>query len=376
MAHTIVYITPSTRLLGARISLLRLLERLDKTRFTPYVITPRKGPICGELDKLGISWKPIRFGNWRKVKHWPRIPVAIYNIVELCREISTSLIHSNEFWSFPYAHLAAERLGIPAICHFRCSRTPDQLPPGKLRKYFLHKADHLIAISNYQKQYFTELPELQKKISIVPNGVEIKSFQIEPDKNLRRTLGIPDSGKVIGFIGLISPHKGIEDFLYAGREILKKTGNVFFLIAGPAVSDTYSTKIDDIVEMYNMTDHVFRLGFRSDIPQIMKLLDLLAVPSRQEAFGRIIIEAMATGIPVVATTVGGIPEIINSMDIGRLVPPETPDELAKILLELIDDDSLRNHLSGHALDRISTVYSLENHIASIQKIYDSIYTEA
>jgi len=137
MVHTIFYITPSVELLGARISLVELLRHLDRSRYRPVVICHRNGPLLDKLKDINVETRIIRFGNWRKPKYWPLIPFAIKQMVDLGKIEDARLWHSNEFWSFPYARLAANQLKIPAFSHFRCSRTPQQIPPRKIKNYLL-----------------------------------------------------------------------------------------------------------------------------------------------------------------------------------------------------------------------------------------------
>ncbi|MBN1355885.1 glycosyltransferase family 4 protein [bacterium] len=374
MIRTICYITPSVHLLGARISLSELLLHLDRNKYRPLVVCPMEGDLTDLLKEHDIEVRIIRFGNWRKVKHWPLIPQAVYNLTELGREEKIDLWHSNEFWTFPYIYYASRRLGQPAICHFRCSRSSTRLPPRKIKMYRLHKADYIITVSESRREIFRAFPDLQQRITVIPNGVNLDKF-IDLQKNLfRNELDISDGEYLIGMIGLVSEHKGVTDILMAMANLVQRKVPVKAVIVGPDSPKGHLEKMKSLAGELNVLEHVIFTGFRKDIPNIMKDLDLLVTPSREEAFGRVLIEAMAAGTPIVATVVGGIPEIISSPDTGVLVPPGNPEALATAIEDLLANPQRRISLAAQAHQRIVRNYSIQQHVEKIQEFYDRVFS--
>jgi glycosyltransferase involved in cell wall biosynthesis len=373
MQRKIGYISPSVHLLGARISLAELLINLDRTKYLPVVVCPKDGPLTALLKDNGIDVRIIRFGNWRKVKYWPLIPASIYNLTELGRQEGISLWHSNEFWTFPYVYHAAKRLKIPAICHFRCSRNPAQLPPRKIRLYKLHKADHIITVSESRTALFKEFPGLGDHITVIPNGVNISKFQnIEPS-TFRSEMKIKDHEFLVGMVGLVSEHKGVTEMLQASAKLIRDNVPLKVVIVGPDRPKGYMKKMKELTRKLDLLEHVIFIGFRRDIANIMADLDLLVTPSREEAFGRVLIEAMAVGTPVVATSVGGIPEIISDPDLGVLIPPENSDLLASAILNLLNDPEKRQSMATHALEKVNQDYSIQLHVKRIENFYDRFF---
>ena len=370
MAHTIFYITPSVELLGARVSLFQLVANLDTTRFRPLVICPREGPLSERLRDINVQTRIVRIGKWRKVKYWPLIPQAIFNLTEIGREEGVGLWHSNEFWSFPYAYQSAKRLGTPAICHFRCSRSATQVPPQKLRKYFVHKADQIIAISESQKNIFKNMPEVASKLSVVPNGLDLSKFSRLETKAFRKEFNVDDNEFLVGMVGLISEHKGVEEYLIACAKVAEKIPNLKIVIVGPDHSRIYLKRIKKLCAKLQIENRMIFTGFREDIPNIMSSLDLLITPSRQEAFGRVLLEAMAVGTPVIASDVGGIPEVISSNDVGILVPPENPGRFAEEMIGLLKNENRRKVIAANARRLVEEKFSIQLHVQRIQSIYD------
>lgn len=370
MVRTIAYITPSVELLGARISLVELLRHLDRSRFRPVVIGHRHGPLMTKLKEIDVDTHIVRFGNWRKPKHWPLIPFAIREMVTLSKFHQVCLWHSNEFWSFPYARLAANRLKVPAFSHFRCSRTPQQIPPRKIKNYLLPKADMLIAVSEAQKRLFKDFPELSDRITVIHNGVDIRQFEHVDGSRFRQELGIDSKRLLLGIVGPVSPHKGIEEFIRAAKIISQQIEDVMFLVVGPERPHAFAMEMRHLAEQLNLQNQIIFTGFRTDIPEVMAGLDILITPSRVEAFGRVILEAMAAGTPVIASQVGGIPEIIDNPSIGVLVPPESVDKLAAAVLNLHADEERKHKLIHFAREHVRQNFSIARHTRCVEEIYD------
>lgn len=370
MAETIFYITPSVELLGARISLVELLTQIDRTKFRPVVICHRPGPLVDKLEQIDVQTNIVRFGNWRKAKFWPLIPFAIREMVAISHRENARLWHCNEFWSYPYARLSANRTSIPAICHFRCSRTPAQIPPRKIKNYLLPKADGIITVSRAQKRLFKSFDGLDKRIQVIPNGVDYQRFKDATGDHVREELGIKPNQLLVGIVGPVSRHKGVEEFIQAAHKIVTSYPDAKFLVVGPDRPRAFLDELKHLVSTLKIEKSVIFTGFRKDIPEVMTALDILVTPSRVEAFGRVLLEAMAAGTPVVASQVGGIPEVISSHDLGILVPPESPEKLATAIESLAADPDRRIHISTTAQKHVADNFTIENHTRQVQTVYE------
>ncbi len=370
MPHTICYITPSVELLGARISLIELLIHLDRTRYRPIVVCPKQGPLTDRLVQIDVDYRIVRFGNWRKGKHWILVPFALRSLVKLCRQEHVELWHSNEFWSFPYAYLTARFLGLPAISHFRCSRPKEQLPAWKMRAYLMHRADRIIAVSESQRAIFSDIPEVHDRFMVIPNGLDVTKFQPTDPGRFRKSCGIAEDAFLVGMVGPVSEHKGVEEFLRAAAIILKQHPSTRFAIVGPDRPRSFTIRMQSLVSELGIADRVIFTGFRHDIPNVMADLDLLVTPSRVEAFGRVLLEAMAIGTPIVASRVGGIPEIVSSEELGLLVPPRDAAGFAEAILRMLNDESFRKHLAANARLHVENEYSIQAHSRRVEAVYE------
>ncbi|MBN1551488.1 glycosyltransferase family 4 protein [bacterium] len=372
MAKTVFYLTPSVAMLGARISLVELLIHIDRNRYKPIVICPREGPLCDRLREIDIDIRIIRFGSWRKVKHWPLIPNAIRQLINAAQSEKVQLWHSNEFWSFPYVYRAAKRLNTPTICHFRCSRNPQQLPPRKLHNYYVPKADRIIALSKAQKRLFEKIPEVNSKFLVIPNGVDTERFLNHDGAAFRRELSINGDDFLIGMVGPVSEHKGVEEFLSACSVLTNRIPNLKAIIVGPDRHKNFTEKMRSLSMRLNIANRVLFTGFRQDIPNIMAGLDLLITPSREEAFGRVLLEAMAVGTPIIASHVGGIPEIISSPELGILVESQNVEQITDAVHNLFLHPELRRKISEKTREHVRKEYSITLHAKRIQNVYDEL----
>ncbi len=372
--QTILYITPSVELLGARISLIQLLSYLDRDRFRPVVIVPRHGPLVGKLRDLNVDTRIIKFGNWRKVKCWPGIPAALYNMTEVAREVNAALWHSNEFWSFPFASLSAQRLNLPTICHFRCSRLPAQLPSWKLRSYRVHKADRILAVSRAQFQLFRKMKDVNGKFTVIHNGLDVALFNGNNREKFRKECGVSDDERLVGMIGAVSEYKGVDDFLHAAAQMCRRIKGLKFVIVGPDTGKPkgFTGRMKQLAAELEISDKVIFTGFRNDIADIMTALDLLMTPSRVEAFGRVIIESLASGTPIVAYRVGGIPEIISDPEVGILVEPGNTAHLAEEAVKLLLDTDRREKMIRAGYAHICNHFTIQAHVKKIEEVYKTL----
>ncbi len=370
---TILYLTPSVRMTGARISLLEALKRIDHAKYRPFVICPRRGELSEALEKGNIEHEIVYMRNWRKGKY---IPFHLYSIARLLRTIKrekADIIHVNEFWFNPFGILAGKRAGIPVATHLRTSRTSEELPLRKLLNYKLDQSQALILISNAQKRLLKDQEALLKKSVVIYNGVDSEEFKPSEDmRAIRKSLGFNPDGLLVGLIGLQLPHKGIEDFVRAAALIGEKTPDCRFVSMGAQRDMKYLNKCKNLAQSLGIGDRFYFKEYDERIVPVFQSFDVLACPSKEEAFGRVNIEAMSCGVPVVAYAVGGIPEIVRSRETGFLCEKNDFQEMAHHILTLLQNNDLRKEFGINARQRAIEVFSMKAHVERLEKVYDSL----
>jgi glycosyltransferase involved in cell wall biosynthesis len=177
---------------------------------------------------------------------------------------------------------------------------------------------------------------------------------------LRSSLGISASDVVIGYVGDIIPRKGLIFLLKAVAEIVRGRQDVRLLVVGNGnCVESYRRQVEEAAAHHRLQDVIHWLGLRSDTPQLMSLMDLLALPSLEESMPMAILEAMSIGLPVVASNVGGIAEAVENEETGIVVPAKNTVALAAALGRLVDNPDLRREMSERTRCRIETHFSPE-----------------
>ena len=206
----------------------------------------------------------------------------------------------------------------------------------------------------------------RRRVVVLPNGVDADALNREAAPGrLASELGLSPDTHVVVMAGEIGPRKDQETLLRAAalwRERSRRAGaaiDVVFLIAG-AGPPSEERRLRALTRELGLDDGTVRwLGFRRDVPSLLALAELLALPTREEGFPNTVIEAMALGVPVVATPVDGIPEVITDGETGLLVPPGDPEALAAALARLLGDPPLRARLAAAAAGRVRTEFDHE-----------------
>ena len=368
---------------GAETSLYHLVTNLDEGKYTPVVALREEGALIERLKAKQIPTVILKLPEWRKLKSLPHKYLALNKLVKLLGNPNSlggtnpiRLIHANTIWINHYAQLAGRRLNLPVVCHLR-----DIVSKDRVIKYGLHKIDLVIPISDAVRTPLDEAGIYSSNIRKIYNGVDTASFNPDnfPVNVLTRDFGL--KGLLIGIVGQLTPRsewKGHIDFLRAAAEVLrtKPDAEVNFVIIGgdtssPTKSDymSYVRKLENLTSELGISERVTFTGFRSDMPQVMASLDILVSASWAEPFGRTIIEAMASGKPVIGTKAGGAVEIIEDSITGLLVPPKAPTLLAQTMMKLIDNVDARMNMGLAGRKRAEDHFSLRQNVRKTEEIY-------
>jgi len=238
---------------------------------------------------------------------------------------------------------------------------------------FLDKfTDQTIALTELERNDLISFKVSKvEKIVVVNSGLELDYFKdVTVDITRKReSFGIKNAEKVVGFVSRLEPVKGAQVVIEAARGICEKFANVKFLIAGEG---SLRQKLEQEAEKFNLKDKCLFLGWREDVPEILAILDVLIQPSLNEAVGRIFIEAGASGVPVVATKVGGIPEIVLDGQTGILIEPNDAQGLAQAVISLLENEEERKRMGLNAKNRVNEKFSAQSMVDSIAQIYVSL----
>ena len=331
----ILYYYPSLQFhTGSPKALIGFIDALDRDCFEPMFLTSKEGPLIKELigknvkiihkEVVGVSYiHPISSAS------------KVRGMARFLNQIQPDIIHIMGFeWNTDLIFAAWLR-GIPIILHVH---TPEKAHFQNLSRF---AATKVLFCSGAERNNFQNLNRIASKTDILYNTIDVKRFvNAQAD---RQKFGLEPHQIAIGTVAQICKRKGIDILLEVAR--LLPNDNIVFLIVGSAgvSEEAFATQLRVTVEEDPILKNRVRfLGARQDIPDFLKSIDVFMLPTRAEPFGIVIIEAMAAGIPVIVTKVGGTPEIVTSKKIGRLVSTCTPEAFAQTLSEvLIEPDKGR-----------------------------------
>ena len=179
---------------------------------------------------------------------------------------------------------------------------------------------------------------------------------------------------IIGFVGNLKPAKGTMTLIKAMPKVLSEIPNALLVIVGQAPENKpeYEIECRAMVKELKIEDNVIFTGFRKDIPAWMRTFNVFVLPTRSETFGKVIIEAMAAGCPVVTTQVGGIPEIISKPELGTMISPNDPDATAKEILRFLVDTSSAKKTAEAAKEYVQKNFTLNTMMNKLMEMYDTV----
>jgi L-malate glycosyltransferase len=368
---------------GAERMLLLTLERIDRDGFDPVVLCPEQGPLTNMVSELDVpvhhvSGLQARF-TWRVDQlagHCKSFLQVIRQLRARVTKIDPDLIHANSTRAGLVATAATIGLGTRVVWHLH-----DILPRHPLSSVirlfaFLSTRTRMIAVSESVSRNFCGRlpPGMRKRIGVVLNAIDLDSFQEDPTakSRIRMELNVAESDPLIGIVGLITPRKGQLELMRSFGAALRHLPKAVLLLVGAPLFNRdheYLRAIERTAEELGIRDKVRILGSRTDIAAIMQSLDVLVVNSKVEPFGLVILEAMASGTPVIATAVDGIPEIIEHDKNGWLVLPRNEGNLTEAIVRLGRQRELRSRLAAQGKRQVTKRFSADRYITELEAFY-------
>ncbi len=362
----ILYLHNESIMGGAEISLLNLVNGLNKRLFMPHFACSREGPFIDELRKIDIFPDFVQFPAIK----WPN-PVRIFNTVRnltrIIRKKQINLIHSNQPRSNLFGAIAAKIKDVPIVWHERC------LERGRFDSdnIFSFLPDRIICNSGAVRERFTKWKGTDTRIRTIINGVDLKKFNPESNgSSIRTEFNIDKDEPVIGTIGRIDPEKGYECFLESARIVLQAFKNVRFLIVGGSFNNpSLEESLHEMSKEKGIDKKTVFTGFRNDIPQILAVMDIVVLPSEIDACSRVLFESMAMSKPLVATNVGGTPEVVQDGITGLLVNPRDPSGMAGCIMKLLRNKYLAEQYGAAGRKRVEEMFTIERNTRETEKVY-------
>jgi glycosyltransferase involved in cell wall biosynthesis len=376
---------PISKVGGAERSLLDLLKFLDKEKYHPIVTFPSQGRLMWELEKMGVETKVVAFHpeisklsreNGNRCFHqllsipW-YLPPTIIKMARFVRSRHIDLIITNGMKCHLLGSMVSSITGAKLIWHLR-----DLIEMGWLRWMVGSMARFFPDMIITNSHAVGSIVSNNGRKETVYNGIDLARF--DPGLaggKIRSEFKVGRDTKLIGTIGHFAPLKGYEELINAMGEIVREGYDVKLVLVGDDIyphSKSYKEKLLSLADSTGLRDRIILAGFREDIPELLAAFDIFVLPSRSEGFGRVNLEAMAMGKPVISTNIGGIPEVVLDGVTGILVPPGDSQALSQAIMTLLNDPHLRESMRREGRKRAEERFTLRGHVQRIQEIYGEI----
>jgi len=347
---------------------LRLLLRThDRARVQPLFAGPAQGAFPVALTADGVPTLPVAFAPLRRVGG---VLGAVARLVRIVRAQHVDLLHANGPQTNVPAGLAGRLTGVPVVWHARNLIHGDM---WDVDRALAPLATRIICNADAIRRRFAGSRGWDRAVTIV-NAVDTREFHPGvPRAPFRREFGVPDAAPLVGIVGRLGLGKGHEHFVGAAVRLLGGGVDAHFAIVGDPLFDEDAWRADALrraVKDAGREDRIRFVGYRRDVPAVMRALDVLVLASDAEPCGRVLFEAMASGTAVVATNSGGTPEIVRDGREGLLVPPRDPAALAHAIGALAADAGLRARLGAAGVARVAAEFTIERYVARTLAVYD------
>ena len=313
------------------------------------------GPIRDQLKKKGIAC----YGMDRASIS----PITLrYRLYKLFRELRPAVIHMHQVSQLVFAYWPAKLARVPRLVLTEHANYSIRVKPrlNKLARLYCKKADVVTTVHDGLKEYFNEeLNVAREKLLTIPNGIDTRIYKPgDNDSNLKRKLKISKDTLIMCCIGRLVEAKDHGNILKAIQIVVKeRCTKIALLIVGDGpLRDDIMTQIHKL----NIENHVYLLGTRDDIEEILHNSDICVLPSKRESFPMVLLEAMSCGVPCIATAVGAIPQLIDDDDSGLVVLPENSEAMAGAIMRMYSQKEKIANMGWYARNKILKNYDIND----------------
>jgi len=363
---------------GTEGQIFNLVRGLDSTHFTlEFASLNKKGPFVEKYAQQGITIREFPIPSLFS-------PVACVQMIKLAKYLRSNrieIVHAYNFYSLVFAIPAAKLAGVPVVIASIRDRGVYLTPTQKwLQKLVCRMADKILVNAESIRDWLLEQGYPQQKITVIKNGIDLSRYEAISAGSIRTDWGIQDDAPLVVMLARLNPQKGVDDFIRAAALVKREHPEARFLMIGkPSLASMSAQKGSisdyqqwlDLRAQLQLEDCLFFCGYRNDVPQILSQTAVSVLPSHSEGLSNTLLESMAAGAPIVATNVGGTPELIEHGVNGLLVLPHSPEQLAEAISRILSNKALALQLSQHARRKVRENFSLDAMVRSTKALYTS-----
>lgn len=360
--RTILHLVETSGPGGAERMLVSLVERLDPVRYRSIICLPRPGWLRTELQKRGFETVILPQRGHLDLS-W------VFGVLRLIRERRVSVMHAHEFAMNAYGTLLSLLTGTPLVSTVHGKNYYPERWRRRRAYRWVAKRSLMVAVSDDLKRFLCLRVGIdERQIVTLYNGVDVEN---PPPLNgarhaLRRELTLT-KGPVIGSVGNLYDVKGHRYLLEAAARVTAQVPDATFVIVGRG---ELLPELQQLARSLGIDKQVIFLGHRDDIAALLHLMDVFVLPSLSEGLPLSLLEAMGAARPIVATTVGGIPEVVSDGETGLLVPPRDSEALARSILLLLSDAQLAARVGQRARACVEQRFTCASMVRAYEVLYE------
>ncbi len=364
---------------GGQIALLNLLREFQRahTGVEGCIVCPPNAELVPHANVYGIETVLLEPGAIEKTRgvvwNFAQRVAPTARLLRVVRRSRPRVIVANGAFSFLASVFAAKLARIP-IVWWEHNTT---LPGDAILKRMIGWATQIVVVSEIIRTQFVQLvPDAREKISVIYNGVDVDQFsetretgsEERKTKNERlRELGWNENARVVGTVSRLAPEKGVDNFIETAAQIARMRDDVHFLLVGDGPE---RAQLEQRVRELHLETRVAFAGFRDDVENELRVMDVVLFPFLAEAFPLAVLEAMASARPIVATDVGGVREQLVDGETGVIVPPRDVAAMTRAVLELLRDENAGRVFGERARARVAEHFSLAQQARHMKKIFE------
>ncbi|WP_102226395.1 glycosyltransferase [Acidimangrovimonas sediminis] len=358
---------------GAERLLAAYLPRIASQGFEVDVVALQEkfgNHMHGALTDGGIPVTRLEVSKLRNLRQ-------VRSFLQNMRATAPDLIHAHLEFATLLGSLSGRMLNRPVVATLHTLDLPGLSSRRDMRRWLMYRTmarwtDRTICLTNANAESARNSGLGRARILVLPNGVEIEDYDAPPRTSraeLRRSFGIAPTAPLIVSVCVLRPEKGVDRLLRAFPAIREAVPAAHLLVVGDGVM---RAKWEELAWSEGIADRVHFAGQRRDVADIMRAADLFALPTLFDAQPTVVMEAMAARLPVVASHVGGIPDMVEDGITGRLVRPDNPSALARAIIPLLADPALAQGYGAAGRQRVETDFSMDRQIAKLCTLYDGL----
>jgi len=369
MGRRILKVCTSRSWGGMEISMTVTAERLRSRGHEILPVCYPDSPIHHRL--LALDFEPLCFDLWGKFH-----PFKAFKLSRIINGAEMDIVHTDYsrdlFTLVPALKMARPT---PLVLHKHVgTKNPKNLP---VHPWLYNRVDCAIGISEVIVRNLVETHPLRPdQVRLIHHGIDMTRFRPDPVRRqaLREELGVGDGGLLVGIVGRLQRHKGHLEFLEVAQRVLPRFPGARFVIVGEATrgEDEEANEVVDVLEAAGLGDRLILTGYRDDVPDLLGAMDLFLFPTHAEAFGLVIVEAMAMGVPVVSSDCDGVPDIVVEGETGFLVDPTDVPALATAVEDLLASADKRAAFGAAGRERALRMFSLDKMCEELEELYEEL----